>query len=314
MPPTDPHDRNRRSGKSGGVMTGIGLGCVLAIGVMILTLFLLGQCVARLTAPPGAGPVEQGPVNPPRYTLPEPSPNLIVRRSPTTQHEADMDLFLARSLSVSETAWTRIFKSFGQEYRPVQVVIFKSSTILTACGRVQVQAGPFYCPDDETIYIETGFFDALAAAGGGGDFPMGLVLAHEVGHHVQKQRGLLAEAARQIQTAPPQLANRIRVGVELQADCYAGLWTDEMNRGRHLDPGDLEEGLAASQAIGDDMLQSRTFGQVDPSQFTHGTSAQRTAWFTRGFEGQDIRVCEQALYGGMPPDPTHGKVQPQKSN
>ena len=308
MPQPDPRDRKARRGSSGGLMTGVGLGCVMVIVVMIVALFLLGQCVARLGLSTEDDKSEQGPAGPESYAIPEPSPNLIVRRRPATQHEADMDLFLARSLSVSEATWTRIFSSFGEQYRPVQVVIFKSPTILTACGRVRVQAGPFYCPDDETIYIETGFFDALAEAGGGGDFPMGLVLAHEVGHHVQKQRGLLAEAARQIQGAPPALANRVLVGVELQADCYAGLWTDEMNRGQHLDPGDIEEGLAASQAIGDDVLQSRTFGEVDPSQFTHGTAAQRMAWFMQGFEGQDVRICERALCGGMPPDPTHGKV------
>lgn len=310
MVPPKPRDRRPRDNVPGDLMTGIGMGCVLAVLVMIVALFVLGQCVNRLTESEESKQPEPTTEPSKGYALPDPSPNLVVRRPPADAHEAAMDLFLARSLSVSEATWGRIFQSFGAEYRPAQVVIFKSPTILTACGRVQVQAGPFYCPDDETIYIETGFFDALAEAGGGGDFPMGLVLAHEVGHHVQKQRGLLAEAARQIQGAPTSLANRIQVGVELQADCYAGLWTDEMDRGRHLDPGDIEEGLAASHAIGDDVLQSRTFGQVDPSRFTHGTSAQRAAWFKHGYEGQDIRVCEQALYGGMPPDPTHGKVQP----
>jgi len=154
--------------------------------------------------------------------------------------------------------------------------------------------GPFYCPGDEKIYLDLAFFDQMARRfRAGGDFARAYVIAHEVGHHVQRQIGVTAKAEALRQKLPASEYNKVSVRVELQADCFAGVWAQHANRVRpFLDPGDVEEALAAANAIGDDALQKQSRGVVVPDSFTHGTSAQRVRWFRAGFDSGNLRNCD----------------------
>ena len=175
-------------------------------------------------------------------------------------------------------------------YRHAKLVLFRDS-IDSACGQAQSATGPFYCPEDEKVYIDLGFYDELKQRfGAPGDFAEAYVLAHEIGHHVQKLLGIEGKvrAARQ---QNPQAANQLSVALELQADCFAGVWGHSTQQRNILDPGDVDEGLKAAAAVGDDRLQRMSRGQVNPETFTHGSSAQRMQWFQRGFQDGTIASC-----------------------
>jgi predicted metalloprotease len=186
----------------------------------------------------------------------------------------------------------------GDRYEPTKVVLFRDQ-IQSACGFAQSATGPFYCPADRKVYLDLGFFDELLQRfGAPGDFAQAYVLAHEIGHHVQNLLGTDARV-RQLRRAAPSSANADSVKLELQADCYAGVWGhDAAQQGRaakgevELDPGDADEALRAAAAIGDDRLQKLGTGHVMPETFTHGTSEQRVMWFKRGFTSGDPRQCE----------------------
>ena len=198
--------------------------------------------------------------------------------------------FVSRILGSTEETWGGMFREAGQQYREPSLVLFSGATS-SACGTGQSAMGPFYCPLDQTVYIDLSFYNDLRQRlGAPGDFAQAYVIAHEVGHHVQNLVGTMDRAN---QAGDRSGANSIAVRVELQADCYAGLWAHHAERAKPmLESGDVEEALNAASAIGDDRLQRQTQGQVVPESFTHGTSAQRVRWFRRGLETGDTKACD----------------------
>lgn len=218
-------------------------------------------------------------------------PGAVLQQSPQqgTETAANDTMFQFASvvLASTEDAWTDIFQQSGQDYPEPQVVTF-SGVVQSACGMAQSAMGPFYCPRDQSIYIDLSFFtDLRDRFGAAGDFAQAYVIAHEVGHHVQNVTGLLESGG----------GNEQSVRQELQADCFAGVWGAIANRKQQLlDPGDTEEALTAAAAIGDDRLQKQTQGRVVPESFTHGSSAQRVAAFRRGFENGDVNACNTSSW------------------
>jgi predicted metalloprotease len=193
--------------------------------------------------------------------------------------------FVARVLGTTERAWEDVFAEHGAQYDHPTLQLFSDST-RSACGLGAAAMGPFYCPGDSTIYIDLSFFrDLENRLDAPGDFAQAYVIAHEVGHHVQNLTGTLTESHAQRANLPAAEANEISVRVELQADCYAGIWAHAVaEEGTILEDGDIEEGMNAASAIGDDRLQRQSQGHVVPESFTHGTSEQRVRWFRRGLE------------------------------
>jgi predicted metalloprotease len=212
--------------------------------------------------------------------------------TPAEERMVDMMDAVARD---AQQTWT---DKLGSRYEPTKVVLFRDS-IQSACGYAGAATGPFYCPGDHKVYLDLGFFSELQRRfGAPGDFAQAYVLAHEIGHHVQTLTGTEGQM-RQMQRANPGSANALSVRLELQADCYAGVWGHDASKsGRatagnvELDPGDLEEALNAAAAIGDDRLQKLGTGRVMPEKFTHGSSEQRVTWFKRGFDTGDPRACD----------------------
>jgi len=206
----------------------------------------------------------------------------------------EMARFVSRVLADNEDVWDRVFKGAGRQYQKPSLVLF-SGTTRTACGQGQSAMGPFYCPVDGKVYIDLSFYDFMKQRfGASGDFAQAYVISHEIGHHVQNLLGIAQAVEEQKRSARSEAeANAIQVRMELQADCLAGVWAslNEQLRAR-LEPGDIEEGLNAAAAIGDDMIQRRTQGYVVPDAFTHGTSAQRVRWFRRGFESGQVQQCD----------------------
>jgi predicted metalloprotease len=201
--------------------------------------------------------------------------------------------FVAVVLADTEETWHGVFRASGRRYEEPRLVLF-SGAVQSACGFAQAAVGPFYCPGDRKLYLDLDFFEDLSRRfGAPGDFAQAYVIAHEVGHHVQTLLGISqrVHAARARQS--PAEANAMSVRLELQADCFAGVWAHHADRVRGIvESGDLEEALNAASAIGDDRLQRRGRGFVSPDSFTHGTSAQRARWFRRGFSGGDPQACD----------------------
>lgn len=215
------------------------------------------------------------------------------QQAPSAQNAENTD-FVAAILGETEDVWGAIFQQSNAQYQQPKLVLF-AGTVQTACGGASSASGPFYCPGDYKVYLDTSFFEQMRAKlGGGGDFAEAYVIAHEVGHHVQTLAGVSAKvnAARQ---AGQDLKGDggLLVRQELQADCYAGLWAHHAQQ-RHnwLEAGDIEEAMATATAIGDDRLQKQSQGEVVPDAFTHGTAAQRVRWFTIGFEKGDVSACD----------------------
>ncbi|WP_300974874.1 neutral zinc metallopeptidase [Sphingomonas sp. LHG3406-1] len=201
---------------------------------------------------------------------------------------------LETALNNSDQVWSQLFASGGQRYAEPKLVAYRGGTA-TACGQGQASFGPFYCPGDQSIYIDPSFFNELSSRfGAPGDFARYYVIAHEVGHHIQNLEGTLDRASRAQASLGTAEGNAVQVGVELQADCYAGVWAALARNpegGRALEPGDLEEGMRAAEAIGDDALQAGSGQAVRPESFTHGSSAQRMEALRRGLQSGDPRVC-----------------------
>jgi predicted metalloprotease len=200
------------------------------------------------------------------------------------------ELRACRVMTSTEQTWARLFADQGQRY-PAPVLNFYEGGVQSACGNATSAAGPFYCPADRGIYLDTGFFRELATRfGAAGDFAQNYVIAHEVGHHIQNVTGTMEQVrARQARMTQVE-GNELSVRVELQADCYAGVWAAQ-NRER-LEAGDIEEGLRAAEAIGDDTLQKQARGTIVPESFTHGTSAQRMKWLKRGLDSGNPAACD----------------------
>jgi predicted metalloprotease len=278
-----------RTGQGGGFGFGGGggsnlLGCLLPMvmsrfGIVGVLILLVGYCA--LTSLGGGGGI-----------LPTgPSPS-----APSGESRLDPNMrdFLTRGLGSTEETWTEIFAKSGARYAPARMVAYTGGT-QTACGMGQAAMGPFYCPNDNTIYIDPAFFNELSRRfQAPGDFAALYVIAHEVGHHVQNLEGTLDRAQQAQQSVGRTEGNQIQVGVELQADCYAGVWAANARdaQGNILEPGDVEEGMRAAEAIGDDMLQKQSQGVVVPESFTHGSSAQRMQALQTGLRTGDPAQCK----------------------
>ena len=212
------------------------------------------------------------------------------------KHQAADDqraAFISTVLADTEDVWNGIFKQAGYKYKEPKMVLYRGSTH-SGCGGADAAMGPFYCPADETVYIDLGFFDELKYKfKASGDFAQAYILAHEVGHHIQNLQGTLDKVQRAKQQAHGKSgANALQVKVELQADCYAGIWANHAHKMKNiLEEGDIDEALNAANVIGDDTLQKKAQGYVVPDSFTHGSSKQRMTWFLKGLQSGDLRSC-----------------------
>jgi predicted metalloprotease len=214
-----------------------------------------------------------------------------MREAPRGAPADQQGQFASKVLGSTEDVWGKLFASSGSRYRPPTLVLYDGQ-VRAACGMGQSAMGPFYCPGDEKLYLDLAFFgDLQRRFGAPGDFAQAYVIAHEVGHHVQKQTGAFQkmEAAR---SRPQAEQNRISVRMELQADCYAGVWGHHAGTMNQLDSGDIAEALNAATAIGDDRLQKQAQGRVVPEAFTHGSSEQRVRWFKRGLDSGRPQDCD----------------------
>ena len=270
-----------RTGQSGfGGFGGGGFGLLLGLvgsrfGIVGILILLLGYCA--LTSLGGLGGSGGG-------------------SAAESKLDPDVRTALVRILGSTEEVWGELFARSGASYRPTTLVAYTGGT-QTACGMGQAAMGPFYCPSDGNIYVDPVFFNELARRfQAPGDFPIAYVIAHEVGHHIQNLEGTLERAQQAQQSVGQAEGNQIQVGVELQADCYAGVWAANARdaQGSILEPGDIEEGMRAAEAIGDDTLQKQTQGAVVPESFTHGTSAQRMEALRRGMTSGNPAACNYA--------------------
>lgn len=201
--------------------------------------------------------------------------------------------FVRTMLASTEDVWSAVFQQGGARYSPPVLVLFRGATS-TACGMGQSAMGPFYCPADHKVYLDMGFFDTMTRQlGAPGEFARAYVIAHEVGHHVQTLLGTTGQVDAQRGRISQAAQNALSVRLELQADCYAGLWAHHAQQAKNwLQPGDIESAINAAQQIGDDTLQQRSQGRVVPDSFTHGSSAQRVRWFNRGYEQGQVAACD----------------------
>ncbi len=261
-------DRRRGGGavRAGGI-GGIGLVVVLLLGLFFgidVTPFLGGGGVVQTSAPAG--------------------PNAI---------DDQMEAFVGVVLADTEEVWTDIFAANGLTYTEPVLVLYSGQTV-SACGGANAAVGPFYCPGDQRIFLDTDFFRVLETRmGAGGDFAAAYVIAHEVAHHVQNQLGVLGEVNARRAEAGEAEANALSVRIELQADCYSGLWARQAQaRFGSIEPGDIDEAMTTAAAIGDDALQRASRGTIVPDSFTHGSSEQRQRWFETGYTSGDPGACD----------------------
>ena len=224
---------------------------------------------------------------------PTPGPSYQEPQAPPSETEEELKAFMSVVLADTEDTWHALFEQIDRTYQEPVVVLF-SGAVSSACGFANAAVGPFYCPGDRKVYIDLSFFEELGDRfGAPGDFAQAYVLAHEVGHHVQTLLGI-SDQVRSVRASLGEAdANALSVRQELQADCFAGIWAHHAERMRQvLEPGDIEEGLAAASAIGDDRLQRQSQGYVVPESFTHGSSQQRMRWFQAGYDEGTLNACD----------------------
>jgi predicted metalloprotease len=257
-------------------------------GLALLLLLLLGFCYGF---DPGMLMQSDSVTNVPY----QPAPQV-----PQSGADDEMGQFVATVLGYTEDTWDDLFQGMGREYREPTLVLF-SGMVESACGFGQAAMGPFYCPADEKLYIDLSFYREMRDRfGASGDFAQAYVIAHEVGHHVQNQLGIAQEVQSLRQQVDEVQSNQLSVLMELQADCFAGVWANHTERTQgFLEEGDLEEGLNAAAAIGDDRMQRRAQGYVVPDAFTHGSSAQRVHWFREGLATGNLKACDTFAAAGM---------------
>ena len=231
-------------------------------------------------------------------TVPSQSTGEVGAPVTETKTEAERRDFITYVLNNAQDRWRQLLPQYyNTQYQDAKLVLFREA-VESGCGVAQSAMGPFYCPLDDKAYIDLGFYDELSQRfGAQGDFAQAYVLAHELGHHVQDLLGT-SDRVHELQQRRPNDANALSVRLELQADCFAGVWAYGVKSEGRLDPGDVEEGLNAAAAVGDDRLQRQARGSVNPESFTHGTSQQRMTWFKRGFENGDPRNCD-TFAGGI---------------
>lgn len=263
-------DDRRGSGGGGGMMVGGGLGTLIIAAIIF---FLGGDPSAILSS--GSGPAQQS------------------EQRDLTAAELKVSDFVSMVTAETERTWTKVFQENGMQYRAPKVVMFENAT-QSGCGPAQAAMGPFYCPADQTVYMDMSFFKELEQRFGAKvtEFSMAYVMAHEIGHHVQTLLGTTQKVDQLRASGRYSEAemNRVSVATELQADFYAGLWAKQTdNREQFLEPGDIESAISAAEAVGDDNIQKRSQGYVNQEGFTHGSSAQRRDWFMKGYNTGDIR-------------------------
>lgn len=221
---------------------------------------------------------------------PGPSSTISQPDAARDQREQPEVQFVSFILDDAQNTWTQILSRQGVNYRHAKLVLFRD-TIVSGCGQAQAATGPFYCPEDEKVYIDLSFFDQLKQRfGAPGEFAQAYVIAHELGHHVQKLTGI-EKKVRAAQQRNPEGANQLSEKLELQADCFAGVWGHSTDQRKLLDPGEAREGMNAAAAVGDDRLQKMAGRAVNPETFTHGSSQQRMGWFQKGFTTGDMAAC-----------------------
>src|SRR6201986_4757415 len=264
-------DVEDRRGQSGGGLGGGGLGIVGFIILLVISLVTRRNYIGAYFAGGGGAAKQQS------------GPRTV---SPQEDRSAQLASFV---LGDAQDTWTQILAKEGIRYPRARLVLFRDAT-RSGCGAAQASTGPFYCPADQKVYLDLGFWDQLRQFGASGDFAQAYVIAHEIGHHVQNVLGI-ERKVRALQQQNPGARNRISVAVELQADCFAGIWAHSSDQRHILDPGDIENGLQAAAAVGDDRLQKMSQGYVTPDSFTHGSSEQRVSWFTRGLKSGDPAQC-----------------------
>ena len=264
-------DVEDRRGQSGGGFGGGGLGLA---GLVILLVISLVTGRNYIGAYLSSGGVAHAPQSAPQ--APSPQENM----------SAQLASFV---LGDVQDTWTKILAGENIRYPRAKMVLFRNYT-QSACGTAQSATGPFYCPADQKVYLDLGFWDQLKGYGASGDFAQAYVIAHEIGHHVQNVMGI-ERKVRAMQEQNPGARNRLSVAVELQADCFAGVWANSTAGRNILEPGDIQTGLQAASAVGDDRLQKMSQGYVTPDSFTHGTSEQRMTWFNRGYTSGHVTAC-----------------------
>jgi predicted metalloprotease len=270
----DVEDRRDESGGGGFRPGGIHLGLGGIVILFILSLIFKRDFLSL---------VSNGSMDTGGTTVSQPDPVRDEQEKPLVD-------FVTFVLNDTQNTWSQVLPAQGVPYRHAKLVLYRDA-YPSACGAAQSATGPFYCPEDEKVYIDLGFYDELKQRfGAPGEFAEAYVLAHEIGHHVQKLLGIEGKV-RQAQQQNPQAANQLSVGLELQADCFAGVWGHSTQQRNLLDPGDVDSGLKAAAAVGDDRLQRMSRGTVNPESFTHGSSAQRTEWFQRGFQNGTLEDC-----------------------
>jgi predicted metalloprotease len=295
-------DQGRGFGGGGFGGGGGGGGCLFALLPMVLSRFgiggvlilLLGYCALSYMG--GGGGLGVG--GPGTAVAPQQQGSTATSDAAQACANEPAKRFSCQVLASTEDTWTKLFAAKGQSYQAAPLSFYTGGGN-SGCGAAQSAMGPFYCPTDSKIYLDTAFFDELQNRfGAAGDFAQAYVIAHEVGHHIQNLTGVLGEASAQQRRLSSREGNAVQVKVELQADCYAGVWAANArdSKGNLMEPGDVEEGLRAAQAIGDDTLQREAQGRVVPEAFTHGSSAQRTQWLKRGLETGDPAACD--TFGG----------------
>jgi len=267
----DRRDSGGGGGRGGGGMK-LGLGGLLVLGV--LSLVFKTDLISPFLGGGGAtAPVMGGTANPAK-----------------TASEEKLKDFITFVLNDNQDTWTKLLAAEGAQYRRAKLVLFRD-VVDSACGAAESATGPFYCPGDQKVYIDLGFYDELRERfGAPGDFAQAYVLSHEIGHHVQNLLGI-EKKMRAAQRQNPRMEKALSVRMELQADCFAGVWGHSTQQRNLLEADDVQEGLAAAAAVGDDRIQKAATGHVSPETFTHGSSAQRMEWFKRGYNSGRVQDC-----------------------
>jgi hypothetical protein len=272
-------DVEDRRGQSGGGLGGGGLGIVGFIILLVISLITGRNYLGAYFAGGGGTHMSQG--APPRAA------------SPGEDKSAQLASFV---LGDTQDTWTKILARENIRYPRARLVLFRDHT-QSGCGAARAATGPFYCPADQKVYLDLGFWDQLRRYGASGEFAQAYVVAHEIGHHVQNVLGI-ERKVRGIQEQNPQAGNQLSVAMELQADCFAGVWANSSADRQIIDQADVKTGLQAAAAVGDDRLQKMSQGYVTPDSFTHGSSQQRMAWFNRGLQSGQVSACNTFAAGG----------------
>jgi len=274
--------RGQTGGGGGGMMLGRGMGIGGAVIALILSLVF------------GVNIFDSGGGSPaPQQAAPGDVQQPAASKTPEEEKRFQFVNFVVDDV---QQTWDQLLpKVDGQQYRHAKLDLFRDA-VNTGCGQAPAEVGPFYCPVDQKVYLDLSFFDELAQRfGAPGDFAQAYVIAHELGHHVQHLLGI-EQRVREMQESRPGAANQLSVALELQADCFAGVWGNSTSQRKLLEQGDIEEGLGAASSVGDDRLQAQATGSIRPDKFTHGSSAQRSQWFRRGLESGDPNSCD--TFGG----------------